>query len=117
VNPVTFTIVDATGRQTTAQLINAPGTTVIPPPTPPAALAIVPASQTAVGSCASKTFVVAVSGGTPSYNVFATPSALVVAGAFPNTFNITLPGAGTFTVTALDSGSPQKTATATITCT
>ncbi len=117
VNPLVFTIVDAIGRQVTATLINAPGTTVIPPPTPPAALVIVPASQTAIAPCASKTFIVAVSGGTPSYNVFATPSATVTPGSSPNTFNIALPGAGTFTVGAVDSGSPQKTATATITCT
>jgi hypothetical protein len=120
VNPLTFTIVDATGRQTTATLINLPGTTVIPPPTPPPPLVIVPASQTAIGpgaACASKTFIVAVSGGTPSYNVFATPSATVTAGASPNTFNIVLPGAGTFSVGAVDSGSPQLSATATITCT
>jgi hypothetical protein len=115
VNPLTFTIVDATGRQTTATLINQPGTTTPTPPTPPAALAIVPSTQSAAGC--PKTFTVAVSGGTQPYNVFATPSAPVTPGSSANIFNITPPAAGTYSVGAVDSSSPQKTASATITCT
>jgi hypothetical protein len=117
VNPLVFTIVDATGRQVTATLINQPGTTPPTPPTPPAALVIAPAAQTSTtGGCASKTFTVAVSGGTPPYNVFATPAAVVTPTTNANIFNITLPAAGVFNVGAVDSGSPQKSATATITC-
>ncbi len=46
VNPLVFTIVDATGLQTTATLINQPGTTTPPGPTPPQALSILPGSLT-----------------------------------------------------------------------
>ena len=123
VNPLTFTIVDATGRQTTATLINAPGTTVIPPPTPPTALKVTPASQAALlCSMAAKDFVVVVTGGTPSYSAFISPStgaaAVMSAPGDPlNSFRFTVSAAGTFTVTGVDSGSPQQSAPATITCT
>jgi hypothetical protein len=114
VNPLVFTIVDATGRQTTASLINQVGTAPVTPPTPPAALVITPATQTAAGC--PKTFTVAVSGGTPPYNVFATPAAPVTAGSSANLFNITPTVSGTYSVGAVDSGSPQKSASATIIC-
>jgi hypothetical protein len=121
VNPLVFTIVDATGRQTTAQLINAPGTMVIPPPTPPTALKIAPA--TVAATCAAgQDFVFVVTGGTPNYNAFISPTtgaALVMSapGDPPNSFRFHVMGTGIFTVGAVDSGSPQQSATATITCT
>ena len=123
VNPLTFTIVDATGRQTTAQLINAPGTTVIPPPTPPTALKIAPAAAPPTSCAAGQDFVFVVTGGTPNYNAFISPTtgaALVPSapGDPPNSFRFHVTAmASTFAVGAVDSGSPQQSATATITCT
>ena len=71
VNPLTFTIVDATGRQTTATLINQPGTAAPPtPPTPPtpAALAITPANDGCRVHARATDFAFAITGGTPPYN-------------------------------------------------
>ena len=119
VNPVTFTIVDATGRQTTATLINAQGTQVIPPPTPPAALVITPAAV-ATTPCAGKHFVFAITGGTPSYNVSVSPGGATIVP--PNvatsggTVDISTLTTGVNTVIVVDGGTPQKTVSATVTC-
>ena len=70
VNPLVFTIVDSTGRQTTASLINQPGTADVPtPPTPPtpASLVITPTSLTGT-SCTGKTFQFLITGGTTPYS-------------------------------------------------
>ena len=73
VNPLVFTIVDAIGRQTTATLINQPGTATPTPPTPPAALAVTgPATLTACSPATNFAFVI--TGGTPPYNFGATLS-------------------------------------------
>ncbi|HEV2040527.1 MAG TPA: hypothetical protein VGT81_10850, partial [Casimicrobiaceae bacterium] len=96
VNPLTFTIVDATGRQTTATLINAPGTTVIPPPTPPTALKVTPPTQAGLlCSMAAKDFVVVVTGGTANYSAFISPSTGAAAvmsapGDPPNSFRFSV---------------------------
>ena len=67
VDPLTFSILDATGRQTTATLHNVEGTEDVPVVTP-AALAVAPASYTDA-ACTGKTFTFVVFGGTPPYNV------------------------------------------------
>jgi hypothetical protein len=116
VNPLVFTIVDAIGRQTTAQLINAVGTTPVTPPTPPAALKL--AGLITAPLCSGKVFPFVITGGTPPYNVFA-------AGGTPST-NIVMSNGGGFSVSGVsapgasvginDSGSPQLSTSATITC-
>jgi hypothetical protein len=65
VNPLTFTIVDAAGKQTTALLENLPGTAT--PPTTPAGPITV--SVPAVPVCALATVQVLVSGGTAPYSI------------------------------------------------
>ena len=122
VNPLVFTIVDAIGRQTTAQLINQVGTTPVPPPTPPtppAALVITPTTLTAT-LCSGKTFQFLITGGTPQYSVGAvsnppgSPMATISGGivsvsGIPN-------GISTTSVVVTDQSSPQKSVTGTITC-
>jgi len=117
VNPLQFTIVDSAGKQTTASLINIPGSGV---PPPPVTLAISPASV-AGGACAGKTFNFVITGGSPSYNVVTSPigataTPQVVPASGGTTAISTLPS-GSTTVTVVDTGSPQQVVTATITCT
>ena len=128
VDPLVFTIVDAIGRQVTAQLSNKPGTTPVAPPTPAPALVITPATVPGTGcSTSSKTFTFIINGGTPSYNVSAVinpggTNAAVnpqVVGSSGGTVQVTIPmqaGATTTSVVVVDQSSPQKSVTATITC-
>lgn len=123
VNPLVFTISDAAGKQTTATLNNVVGTIAPTPPTPPAALTIAPGTL-AVAGCAGKTFTFVVTGGTGPYNVTTNPGPPQIGSPAPggnaNTFTVSVPATpaftGTISVTALDSGSPAQTATATVTC-
>ena len=114
VDPLTFSILDATGRQTTATLSNVEGTTTPPPPPP---LVISPSSVTG-GACFGKTFQFIASGGTPGYGAILTPSVGVPVLVAGNLITVSgLPaGPGTYSVTVFDQGNPQKTATAAITC-
>jgi len=131
VNPQTFSILDATGRQTTAQLFNIDGNTVRPvePEVPPSDLAIVPASLAVDCQKVSQVDFV-ITGGTPPYNAYVSP----VYGTAPDTGPTVAPlqagSGGVFTIARLnkvpqgfgvtvsfiDSGSPQKTATRIISC-
>jgi hypothetical protein len=117
VNPLTFTIVDSAGKQTTAQLINQPGTTA---PPPPGALKITPAAVSNA-ACTGKTFTFVITGGSPNYNVtvnapgVATPQIVTTSGGTTDISGL-LTGSGSNTVIVVDSGSPQQTTTATITC-
>ena len=125
VNPLTFTIVDAIGRQTTASLINTIGTADPTPPVVAPALVITPTSAAST-LCSGKTFQFIITGGTPSYNVSAVinpgSSAAVVTPPVVATSGGTVlisgfpPGQSTTSVVVVDQSSPQKTATATITC-
>jgi hypothetical protein len=128
VDPLTFTIVDATGRQTTATLSNVEGTAAVPVITP-AALTISPGSYTdaTVGGCSGKSFPFAVAGGTPAYNLKAATVGGSGSGATTVTPSSGGPGiylvgpigktGGTVTqVIVLDQGTPQNSVTATITC-
>jgi hypothetical protein len=128
VDPNVFTIVDSVGRQTTAQLSNVVGTATVPtPPTPPTPTAVV-ITPTAVAatSCAGKTFSFVITGGTPTYSVttvsnpgpstgVVTPASGVTAGTPVLISGLT--AAGVTTVIVVDQSSPQKSVTATITCT
>jgi len=118
VDPLTFSIVDASGLQTTATLINKEGSDPIPTAPAPAALAISPPTVS-TSACDLKTFTFLVSGGTPSYNQFVTPTVGVVTPPSGGTqFTVTgLPaGTGTYAVIVQDQGSPKQNATATINC-
>lgn len=117
VNPLTFTIRDSGGLQTTALLNNLPGTTAPPGPTPPPPLQILPTSASKVG-CASTPFTFVIVGGTGSYSVTTSVGPAPVPLRVPNggTTTVTETGVITASVVAVDSGSPQQSATATITC-
>ena len=117
VNPLIFTITDQAGKQVTAQLQNVPGQNPPPAPTPPPTLNISPGTL-AVTGCPGKTFTFVVTGGTPPYNITTNPTYVVTPGGNINTFAIgpVSQNSGTVAVTALDSGSPPQTATATVTC-
>ena len=123
VDPLTFSILDATGRQTTSTLSNVEGTVDVPV-VPPTALAVAP---TAVedSACTGKSippspgFVVY--GGTPPYNVrpssgIPSPSTISANGGSAQISGL-LTGSGKTSIVFLDSSTPPKTATATVTCT
>ncbi|MEP6943510.1 MAG: hypothetical protein ABI981_11275, partial [Betaproteobacteria bacterium] len=134
VNPLVFTIVDAVGRQTTAQLVNAPGTTAPPaPPPPPTPTALVVSSSTLsvpTGCTAATTFSFAVTGGTAPYNFSAVTDGPGVPIYNPPTQQLSAPGGFTIKgikpvnattpsttfVTVVDSSSPQMSKVLTITC-
>jgi len=118
VNPLTFTIVDAAGLQTTATLNNLEGT-VEKPVIPVPDLAVSPGSYTDP-ACTGKTFSFVLFGGTPPYNVSATkgvvtPQAVLKSG---DTTRVTglVTGGGISTIVILDSSPVQKSVTASITC-
>jgi hypothetical protein len=98
VNPLTFSIRDANGLQTTATLINNPGTTAppTPPVPPPASLSVAPKNQTITPStnCDGLSTSVFVSGGTPSYNVTAATVTVNTVPVTPTIGTPSLPGAG-----------------------
>jgi hypothetical protein len=119
-----FTIVDKTGRQITAQLINQPGTTA--PPTPPVAPALVvspPAGYTVgpgVGSCTGKTFSFVISGGTAPFSVTAARGTVTGSPVTtsPGSFFVSglLDGSGADPIAVADSSTPQKSTVVTVTC-
>jgi hypothetical protein len=124
VNPLVFTIVDSVGRQTTASLINQPGTATPPTPPAPTALTLTPATITVgpgVGTCTGKTFGFVISGGTPGYSV-TSPGATIAPtppiNSSPGSVSISgfLDGSGAHAVGVGDSGNPQQVKSATITC-
>jgi hypothetical protein len=121
VDPLVFSIVDSAGKQVTSTLSNKPGT-VAPPVVTPAALRITPAATTSA-SCTGKTFTLVITGGTTDYNVIASPAGAIVTPQVVTTAGGTtgisglLTGSGPTTITVVDTGTPQQTVTATITCT
>jgi hypothetical protein len=124
VNPLVFTIVDAIGRQTTAQLVNAVGTTPVTPPTPAPALVVSPSAVKPATCTDGQNFGFVVTGGTAPYNVAVapTPNATVAPAVVPANgggFTVTVhsPTAGlSVAVSVVDSSTPQKSTPATITC-
>ncbi|MEP7208487.1 MAG: hypothetical protein ABI920_16235 [Casimicrobiaceae bacterium] len=128
VQPLTFSILDATGRQTTATLNNVPGTLArpTPPVVIPSALTIAPTSQSGTCASANVTFSIVVTGGTQSYNVSvgAPPGGTAIVTQQPSSSNsfvakIQVNGngsPGTANVIVRDSGTPQQSQTATLNC-
>jgi hypothetical protein len=126
VNPEVFSIVDASGLQTTATLNNVVGTTPPTPPTPPPPVVLSPAAGYTQAACIPGTtqFTFLITGGTTPINVssttgLSTPTPASITSS-PGTFTVTWvgPGAtGTAFVIAVDSNIQQQTATAQVTCT
>jgi len=124
---LTFAITDATGRTISAGLptvTNRPGTQAPTPPTPPTpvpTLVITPPTQSVTGNCGStRTYQFAVTGGNSPYSVvLGQPIGWTVTGtpiqSSGGTFLVS--GPGNQTVTIVDSGGPQQSVTASITCT
>jgi hypothetical protein len=118
VNPEVISIVDAAGQQTSVTLHNLVGTTPPTPPTPPSALVVLPPSQPGVCN-GTNVFTFAVTGGTPGYNVGASLGAVVTGPNGSGIFKVQPPAlvSGTLvSIVAVDSGSPQQSTTATISC-
>lgn len=119
VNPLVFTITDATGLNTTATLQNLVGTATPVTVPPPSALSLLPANPVLTGCTAATTFTFIVTGGTPSYFMSTTIGTIspTKVGSAGGTTTVHWPGGtGTATVAAVDSGIPQLSATSTITC-
>ena len=130
VNPLTFSIRDSIGLQTTATLSNVVGTTA-PPTAPPPALDASPSTQTVV-ACSGKTVSEQITGGTAPYNV----SASTVSGVTPIVKNsdgtaLPLPAPGFVKISGMatgasvfgsynfivsDSSTPQQTTSFKIIC-
>ena len=122
VNPLTFTIVDAVGRQVTSQLINQPGTAA-PPTAPGPAVAVSPPSYSVgpgANSCTGKTFVFVITGGTPPFSVAAAGGTVDTnpVKTSPGQFGVSglTDGSGAHTIFIGDASKPQQTVTATVTC-
>jgi hypothetical protein len=131
VNPLTFTIVDAAGKNTTATLVNVPGTQA-PPGTPGApSLVVTPSNQLDTACTGTKTYPFVITGGTAPFNVIpsgnpsgitATPNPVPTSGAFvqvtvPYPFPpAPQPFVGTIPILVGDAGTPQQVRTVTITC-
>jgi hypothetical protein len=128
VDPLTFSIRDAVGLQTTATLSNVAGSAA-PPTAPPPALNASPGSAT-FPACNGKTFSELITGGTPPYSI--TGSTVTIGGtSFTPVISVpptpgfaqisglgspgSLPGV-TYTFFVADVSSPQQTTTFTITC-
>ncbi|HTR58945.1 MAG TPA: hypothetical protein VMM27_12280 [Casimicrobiaceae bacterium] len=122
VSPLTFTIRDSTGLQTTATLNNNLGTTA-PPAPPPSAPTATPGSQN-VPMCSGKTVSVQITGGTAPYSVagstvnghtpMVSPQPLTAPGFVQISGMVTTDGKYSFIVA--DSSTPQQTASFSITC-
>jgi len=120
VDPLTFSIVDAAGRQTSqATLSNLPGTQA-PVVVTPAAMAVAPASYGPISSCSGQSRQFIVSGGTPPYSGVAvnTLGASVAVTGSAAVFTVgPLPGGfSTTTIVFQDQGKPQLSISASISC-
>ncbi len=123
VDPLTFTIVDQTGRQTTATLVNKEGSAERPaPPAPPLSATISP--STVSGCVVGQHFFPLISGGTSPYSVVpaGSPATIPVIVSMSGGFdisNLVSPGAGSnvYTFSVTDASSPAQQDTFTITCT
>ncbi|HEV8501018.1 MAG TPA: hypothetical protein VGR63_05535 [Casimicrobiaceae bacterium] len=105
VNPLTFSILDSAGKQTTATLVNTPasGSTGGGGSSP---LVVTPISQGDNTTSCAGTFTVSISGGTPPYNISQTSSSTApfALANFPNT--LAQPGTASFSGLTGNSGSP-----------
>ena len=123
VNPMTFSITDATGLVTTATLNNVPGTTPVPVAPEPTELVVVPGNQSVVSDfCESLQFQFVITGGTRPYNIYASPTGPTISNPVINPSEddpSTIVGNITVNPTAVsfvDSSNPPKTVTRTIAC-
>lgn len=124
VDPLVFSIVDATGRQVQAKLQNLQGTEDAPAAPAPALL--VTPSTSSFSACAGKTFNVLISGGTAPYNTAYTgtpattpliaPSSLSAPG-FVAISNLVSPGSGSNVYNFRVVDSVSAVASFSITCT
>lgn len=123
VNPLTFSIVDATGLQTTAELNNVEGENAPAATVPP--LSVTPqVIPTGAGNCDSLNAVVLVTGGTAPYNIVQTSAAA------PGVAPVLLPAPGTtalvfpaspdiavdYVFVVQDSSNPKKSSNITYNC-
>jgi len=108
VNPLTFTIVDSTGRTTTATLINNPGTAAPPVVVPPPVAIVVTPGAQASAACTGATFSVLVTGGTPPFSIGALGQFTAPTGGRPLPIidPQTLKTGGTVAISNLRSGQP-----------
>jgi hypothetical protein len=122
VNPLVFTIRDATGLQTTATLTNVPGSA--PPVVPVTPLNVAPKNQT-VTMCASKTVSELITGGTPPYGISsATPGVVITPPSLgaPGYISISgmvsplVPPNNIYNFLVTDSSTPQQTFGFSIAC-
>jgi len=118
VDPATLVISDAAGLTTTVTLHNLVGTAAPPVPPTPSPLSIVPSVQS--GTCNnSNSFAFAITGGTPKYNVAASQGAAVVQPNANGIFTVKPPvlaSGSQVSIVGVDSGSPQLSSSATISC-
>jgi hypothetical protein len=122
VDPLTFTILDATGRQVTSTLVNKEGSNDAPAVTPALTATITP--NTFSNCVAGTHFFASISGGTSPYSV--TPSGspptvptITVTGSTADISNLVspaAPGSRVYNFTATDTSVPPKQATFSITC-
>ncbi len=125
VDPLVFSIFDATGLQTTATLHNKPASSS-GGGAPPSPIVVSPSSVTVSeavngpNSCTGKTFPFVITGGTAPFSVVSagatvTPNPVPTS---PGTFNVSglINASGAHTIFIGDASTPQLTTTATITC-
>jgi hypothetical protein len=115
VDPLTFSILDATGLQTTATLTNTPGTGAPPPVIE--TLQAFPSHQD-VASCFGKTLNELITGGTPSYSITGSAPLTITA---PTSQGFALisgfpAGAVDYNFFVADSATPQQTTSFSIHC-
>jgi hypothetical protein len=135
VNPTTFTIVDASGKITTATLANLPGPTSTGGPAPPtvAALVLAPTggyTRPATFCQGGNTLTFSANGGTLPYNAIIIPTGATPTNPLPTLPNgnvvtssntaidVTFPSAviGSYVVSLTDSSTPSQSTSQPITC-
>jgi hypothetical protein len=123
-DPVVFSIADASGKTTTATLVNKPGSSTRPEGPPAPDLTITPETVgfTSSLSCAGKSFRFVLVGGTPPYNLVSSVPGTVISPAVVNASGGTAvvsnlaDEAGQVVLTAVDSSTPKKSVSASILC-
>ncbi len=120
VDPLVFSIFDAVGMQTTANLHNVLGTASTNPIATPIVVAPTTVTIAGAGSCTGKTFPFVLTGGTAPFSVVSggaivTPNPVPTS---PGSFNVSglTDASGLHTIFIGDASKPQLTTTATITC-
>ncbi len=128
VNPLTFSILDSAGKQTTASLINSPGTAAAGGGGA-SPLVVTPLAQGGPTQSCAATFHLLISGGAPPYSVSqssataGSPTATIIPAPGSGSGDWQISGLGgtsgtvvTYTFAVSDGFSPANNTTATITC-